>query len=411
MPTDAPAERIRACFYAFFPGGGIGRYTRELAKELGKRPDIEVEVACSPDFEWQDEDGYRSWPGLQTLSHRNPLIRKTRFLTGQFVSPRRLARHLASGEVDVLHFSNVNNLTFPFWRHRIARSGVPTVISVHDIQREKPILNRKWEDRQLKAVYRFADALFVHSKCQADELHKWADVPQDRIHVVPHGPYPHGSVTVDRNSLRRSLGIPQEANVGLFFGQIRDEKNLDGLLRAMAGGTESIHLIIAGRGNPRHREVTYYRRLANELNIEDRVTFLERFVDDEEVPDLFSTADWVALPYMESFTSQSGVLNVAAHYERPVLVSSAPVLKETVKSCDIGVACDGDSPGAIRRGMSSMQQRVATGYEHAFADYRRRYSWQANAAKTAGVYALLVAAKEQHQVMRETRREPSIKNA
>ena len=398
--TDFSVKRIHACFYAFFPGGGIGRYTRELAKELSKRPGLEVEVVCSPDFEWRDEDGYRSWSGLQTLSHRNPLIRKLRFLTGQFVSPRRLAGHLGSGEIDVLHFSNVNNLTFPYWRDRIAKSGIPTAISVHDIQREKPILNRKWEDSQLKAVYRFADALFVHSRSQADELEKWADVPEDRIHIVPHGPYPHGRASKDRDSVRRSLGIPQEANIGLFFGQIRDEKNLDGLLHAMAGGSNSVHLVVAGRGNPRHREVSFYRRLAKELNLGDRVTFLERFIDDEEVPDLFSAADWVALPYLESFTSQSGVLNVAAHYERPVLVSSAPVLKETVESCDIGVVCGGDSPDSIRVAMSAMQRRIDTRYEHAFAEYRRRYSWETNAAKTAAVYAALMQSKAHEQPRR-----------
>ena len=140
-----------------------------------------------------------------------------------------------------------------------------------------------------------------------------------------------------------------------------------------------------------HHDIDHYRQLASDLDVADRVTFVPRFIEDEEVGELFVASDWVALPYESDFTSQSGVLNVAAYYERPVLVSSAPVLRETVEACDIGVACSGDGPDALAAGIQSMHQRLEDGHSHAFKAYRDRFSWKENASRTLSVYRTLLS--------------------
>lgn len=377
---------LRVCFYAFFPGGGIGRYTDELATAMNRLPDVEVEVACSPDYEWRDTDAYRVWTGLQSLSHPVPTLRRARFLKGQFVNPLRFVARAKQTGADIVHFSNINHLTFPIWRGALQRSGIAVAATAHDVRRKKRMISRTWEDRQLKAFYRFADALFVHSEYQADELIKWAGVDSARVHVVPHGPYPHGAQRRSREVVRAELDLPQEACVALFFGQIRDDKNLDGFIQALRYTRDRVYCIVAGKPNTRHREVDYYRQLVRKGGLEDRVRFVVRHIGDDEVGELFAAADFAALPYHDSFTSQSGVLNVAVHYERPVLVSSAPVLSETVRQSGIGVICEGTDPQSLARGIDEISRLPLSEWNGAFDAYRSMYSWKQNGSSTIQVY-------------------------
>jgi len=382
---------LRVGFYIFFPGGGIGRYTHKLMTAMGQRSGVEVEAICTPDYEWAHADGYATWDGLASISHDIPTLRRWRFLKGQFVNPKRAIEHASSAGLDVLHLANINHLSFPYWRRRIEGTDVKIVASAHDVKRGKSIINRSWEDRQLKAFYRFADALFVHSEYQVHELTAFADVSTEHVYVVPHGPYAHGTVETSQAALREAWDLPSGRRVALMFGKIRDGKNLDGLLRALSRATPTPYLIVAGQEDGRHHGVDHYRQSASDLGIGDNVRFIPRRIDDDEVGELFVAADWIALPYQESFTSQSGVLNVAAHYERPVLVSSAPVLHETIQAYDIGVACSGDSPAALAEGIENMHQRLATGHAHDFEEYHEQFSWEENASRTVTVYRNLLS--------------------
>lgn len=386
LPMDKSTSPLRVGFYVFFPGGGIGRYTHELTITMAQHPSVEVEVICTPDYEWAQSDGYATWDELASISHDIATLRRWRFLKGQFVNPARAIDHALSKGLDILHLANINHLTFPFWRPKLEEADLSVVASAHDVKRRKSIVSRLWEDRQLKAFYQFADALFVHSDYQVRELAEFADVSREKIHVVPHGLYSHGAVEASRIDLREKWSLPENQRVALFFGQIRDEKNLGGLFRALRLTEQPVHLVVAGKGGGRHYGPDHYRQLASELDVANLVTFIPRFIEDEEVGELFCACDWVALPYKNVFTSQSGVLNVAAHYERPVLVSSSPVLHETVQACDIGVACSGDAPAALAAGIEAMHQRLASGHSHAFKEYRQRFSWNENARRTVDVY-------------------------
>ena len=394
-PQSAPVpdrtRPLRVGFYIFFPGGGIGRYTHHLMKVMGRHAGVEVEAICTPDYKWAQADGYATWEGLASISHDIPTLRRWRFLKGQFVNPTRAIDHAVDEGLDVLHLANINHLSFPYWRPKLGTAEVRVVASAHDVKRGKSIINRRWEDAQLKAFYRFADALFVHADYQVRELAEFAGVAQKKIHVVPHGLYAHGSVEASQTALRERWGLPSDQQVALFFGKVRDGKNLDGLLRALHLTGQPLHLVVAGREDGRHHDIDHYRQLASDLDVADRVTFMPRFIEDEEVGELFVASDWVALPYESDFTSQSGVLNVAAYYERPVLVSSAPVLRETVEACDIGVACSGDGPDALAAGIQSMHQRLEDGHSHAFKAYRDRFSWKENASRTLSVYRTLLS--------------------
>ncbi len=153
---------------------------------------------------------------------------------------------------------------------------------------------------------------------------------------------------------------------------------------------EDLHLVVAGRAGAKgHCTIDNYRALSRSLEISDSVTFIDGYILDSDIPDLFHLCDWVALPYRRHFTSQSGVLNVAAQYNRPVLVSSAPTFVETLDQCDIGVVTDADETARLKIGVEEIMNRVADGYEHTFEAYITQFGWAENAARTLDVYSSL----------------------
>ena len=381
---------MRISFYNFFHAGGIGRYTADLLGALARHEDLDIELMCTPQFRWQAIEGVEVWPGLFPITHSMPNLRRARFLLGNWISPRRALRRVNGRKADIIHFSEFNHLTYPFWRRRLKRTGAKVVVSVHDVARQKAILHRGWEDRNLIAFYRAADALLVHSPQQVKSLQAFAGVWADRIHLVPHGPVDYGPCKSSRQDLHRAYGVPESASVGLFFGQLRDEKNLEGLLEALSLTNRRVYLIVAGQAGSRHRSGAYYEALARQFGIADRVQFRWGHVPDAEVPRLFTVADWVALPYRRSFTSQSGVLNVAMQYERPVLVGTAPALAEAARSEDIGEAVRGESPEYLAGALERLLDRLEKPAAFDFAGYRARNSWAENARITADIYRSLV---------------------
>ena len=386
-------EPLHVCMYVFFPAGGIGRYADSLMKHLNAVSGLSGEVVCTPDFHWKGAEEYSVWPGLKSLSHPIPTIRRFRFLQGQFINPHRCIKHAVERGASIIHYANINHLTFPFWRGALEASGVGVAATVHDVLRST-IVNKQWEDKQLKAFYEFADILFVHSEYQAKALQEYADIPDKKIHVVPHGLYSHGVPRMDKEAARDHWNLPEDQQVALFFGQVREHKNLHVFLRAMKLSRHKIHLVVAGEAGGRNRKpIEYYHDIARSAGVEEQVTFICKYITEEEVATLFTASDWVALPYDHSFTSQSGVLNVAMHYERPVLVGTAPVLRETVTNYDIGIVSDADTNEAMARAIDKMAQSIADGYSYSLERYQNQVSWEVNAQRTFSAYQQVVTVR------------------
>ena len=385
---DAADRPLRVLFYLFFPsrGSGVARYTHQLLQALTAEKGIDPELACAPSFGWRDEAAYGVAPVLRELYHSNRFRRRLRFLAGQFANPLRMLRYAQSISADIVHFSNVTQLTFPLWGRRLDRLNVPIVATVHDAFRSRGLVHPAYDNAQLTRFYRRADALFVHSDQQAALLES-CGVPHDRIHLVVHGPYDYGSPTESRTALRQRYGLPPEKQVALFFGSVRDDKNLDLFLRAARSHQAKLHVLIAGRFNDRQRfGLQQCQGLVRDLGLSDSVTILPRHIPDEEVADLFTACDWVALPYGGQFSSQSGVLNVAAAYDRPVLVSGTGGMLQAIRACDIGVATVPDDVAALDVAMGELMARITGGCRFEYDRYRDLFSWQVCARSTMDVY-------------------------
>jgi len=175
--------------------------------------------------------------------------------------------------------------------------------------------------------------------------------------------------------------------VFLAFGFIRDNKNLDLVIRALVENPRAFLVVMGKAQSQKDKPVEFYRNLALELGVGERVRFFDEFVPDEKLAGYFAAADVVVLTYDKTFHSQSGVLNVAARARRPVLASAGESpLKECVEGFNLGVFVEPDDLDALKSGMACLinakcgMQNGKCG-EPDWEGYEAFASWDVNVGK------------------------------
>lgn len=152
--------------------------------------------------------------------------------------------------------------------------------------------------------------------------------------LSPHPIYDHYGESVTKKQAALKLGLHEEKPYILFFGFIRHYKGLDLLLEAFADKRLrkfSARLIVAGEfyENPQPYLETIIR-----LKLEGLVELRTGFIPDNEVRNYFSVADIVAQPYRSA--TQSGVSQIAYHFEKPMLVTNVGGLAEIIPHEKVG---------------------------------------------------------------------------
>lgn len=131
--------------------------------------------------------------------------------------------------------------------------------------------------------------------------------------------------------LRRRYGIPSDKPVVLFVGRLDKEKNLDLVVKASALALTKItfHLVIVGSG----AEMANLQSLVAQLGMADSVTFTG-FVSDEDLPNLYPTADCFVMAGTAEL--QSMVTMEAMATGLPVIAVDAVALPELVHDGENG---------------------------------------------------------------------------
>jgi glycosyltransferase involved in cell wall biosynthesis len=208
-----------------------------------------------------------------------------------------------------------------------------------------------------------ARGFVIHSESDREPLDARFGIGRRPVAVVPHGPYDHlapGSVigAADAPSAPSDEGICRL----LYFGVIRPYKGVEDLVRAFdLLAPEEIdrwHLTIVGET---WESWTEPLRLVAESRYRSRMTVVNRYVDDSEVPGIFGAADVVVLPYRRS--SSSGPLHIAMSAGLPVVVTRVGGLPEAVEGYEGAVTVPPGEPavllGAIRSAASRRGRRFA----------------------------------------------------
>ena len=249
---------------------------------------------------------------------------------------------------------------------------------MHDPVRDYVVGPAWWHEISVREGYSFLSEAFVHDDVSLKGLPAGQDLP---VTVIPHGPFVCVPASLSAAKVRAQLDLPPHSKVMIAFGYIRDTKNLDLIIRAMPAFPD-VYLLVAGRVSTEgQKPLHFYKNLAREVGVSDRCRWIDRFIDKEEVGNLFEASDLVLLTYSRSFRSASGVLNTAAAYQKPCLASAGQgSLATAVKKYNLGEWVEPDDPRSLAAGIARWLQEPP---QPDWKGYYRDHSWSRNAELVA----------------------------
>ena len=273
---------------------------------------------------------------------------------------------------------------------RIAKKNKYTrVISILDnvIPHEKRIGDKPFTKYFLGAV----DGFIAQSQSVADDLRKFDQ--KKPLEMQAHPLFDNFGDLLPREEALAKLGLDPDYRYLLFFGFIRDYKGLDLLIKAMTDERLKqlpIRVIVAGEYYANEAE---YEKLINETGIRDRLDLFNDFIPDEEVATYFSASDLVVQPYKHA--TQSGVTQIAYHFEKPMIVSNVGGLPEMVPHGKAGFVVE-PKPEAITDAIVEfMSQEDHAALIKGVRAEKAKYGWDKMVAKIDEVDRQVMASRGQ----------------
>ncbi len=249
---------------------------------------------------------------------------------------------------------------------RLKRAGIKTVaITDNIVPHEKHFYDRPMTRYFLKGIDRV-----VHMSSEVgQQLKEFNFKGENRF--SPHPIYDIYGQRVERELAAERLGLDPGERYALFFGFIRAYKGLDLLLDAWAMVGEKRKLIVAGEF---YEDKEKYLDQIERLGLSDKVILHDRYIAESEVALYFSVADLVVQPYRTA--TQSGITQIAYHFEVPMVVTAVGGLPEIVPHERVGYV--------VEREPRQIAQVVESFYsENRDADFREniredkaKFSWE-----------------------------------
>jgi D-inositol-3-phosphate glycosyltransferase len=217
-----------------------------------------------------------------------------------------------------------------------------------------------------------ADRLIVNTEYEAQQLVSLHHADPDRIDVVHPGVDLATFTPGDRMQARRALGLAADEKVIAFVGRIQPLKAPDVLLRAAAKLPGVRVLIAGGPSGSGLANPDGLVRLADELGITQRVTFLPPQTRDQLVG-VYRAADMMAVPsYAESF----GLVAVEAQAcGTPVVAAAVGGLPVAVRDRVSGVLVEGHDPDDWAAAMGGLFDRGPQTMRAAAIEHAATFSW------------------------------------
>lgn len=225
---------------------------------------------------------------------------------------------------------------------RIAkRNGVTRCIAlVHNMfPHEKSVLDKLFAPYFVKVQNGFV----ALSDAVVRDIHSLSKAPAV---ASPHPIYDHYGERMNKEEACRLLGLDVAHKYLLFFGLVRAYKGLDLLLDALAEIKDKhsdIQLLVAGEF---YEDEDKYRQQIKANGLEDRVIIRNEFIPDADLRKYFGVADLIVQPYKSA--TQSGVTQVAFHFEKPMLVTNVGGLGEIVHNGKMGYAVEPEAQAIAR---------------------------------------------------------------
>ena len=223
-----------------------------------------------------------------------------------------------------------------------------------------------------KYFVKSSDAFLTLSSSVLDDLKQFTDT-KEKI-FIPHPIYDSFGDIVEKSTAKEKLGLDENGKYLLFFGFVRKYKGLDIMLEVMADKRIQdlgVKLIVAGEFYDNKEEYIFQ---INSLNISDYVILRSDFIPEDQVKDYFCASDMITQTYRTA--TQSGVTQIAYHFERPMLVTNVGGLAEIVPHNKVGYVCDIDTKQIADYIVEFYTENKEKEFSDNTKEEKKRFTWK-----------------------------------
>lgn len=348
--------------------GGISHYTGLMYRELAKRHDVEM-ISYKmqyPTFLFHKEQ--------RDYGNDSFKIENTKYLlhTANPFNIIRTAHHIKRQKPDMVLVQWWHPYFAPcYWLLALFMGRQNLTFVCHNVfPHERFPMDRMLTRMTLKRGSHY----IVHAKAEGRELEQVRKNP-DYV-MTPHPTY--NAFRFEGMSMQQArdrLSIGRKDKILLFFGYVREYKGLKHLLRAMPSivrEKSDIHLWVVGEFGADRGE---YFDLIGELGIAEHVHVVDSYTPDREVEQYFAAADLVVLPYNSA--TQSGIVQVAYGFTKPVIVTNVGGLPDVVEDGRTGYVVEPGKPEEIAEAvLRFFREEQETVMKRNIEAEAYRFSWE-----------------------------------
>ncbi|MCW3121838.1 MAG: glycosyl transferase family 1 [Flavipsychrobacter sp.] len=236
------------------------------------------------------------------------------------------------------------------------------------IPHEKRPGDQQFTNYFIKAV----DAFVTMSKDVLKDVKTFTDKP---AYFTPHPVYDSYNEVVSKQEACAKIGLPDDKKYLLFFGFIREYKGLDLLLEAMADARirqAGIELIAAGEYYNKEVEANN-NSIIEKHQLQKTVHLRTDFIPNSEVRYYFSAADLVVQPYKHA--TQSGITQIAFHFEKPMVVTNVGGLAEVVPDGKVGFVAEPNPKSIADAILKFYEPNSIPGLHQHILNEKKKYMW------------------------------------
>ncbi len=347
--------------------GGISHYTGLLYRALHKKFDVSM---ISYSFQYpkllyqkqqkdESDDSFKVEAAKYWIHTANP------------INWFRSARNMKKEKADMIIIQWWHPYFAPcYWVISQILKKEKLIFVCHNVFPHERFVLDRW---LTKRVLRQGDAFIVHSASDGDDLKTVVKNPLFTQAVHPtYDIFKFDGISGEEARLR--LQIAKDQKVLLFFGFVREYKGLKYLLQALPlikNRMEDILLLIVGSFNNDKEE---YLELIRTHGLEENIRIVDGYIPNHEVEPYFAASDLVVLPYVSA--TQSGIVQIAFGFEKPVVVTDVGGLPDVVTDGRNGyIVAAGDAEPLAEAVVRYFRLEKAKEFTDCIKAEAERFSW------------------------------------
>ena len=350
--------------------GGIAAFTDRLATEF-VREGVDIEVVTFklqyPSFLFPGKTQYSDAKAPEGF----PIERKVNSIN--LLNWIKIGKEISKKNPDLVVFTYWMSFFAPCFSKiaKVVKQNHHTkcIGLIHNmIPHEKSLLDKMFAPRFVKSMDGFA----ALSKSVLDDVASLDKQNKPKC-FVPHPLYDHFGEIISREAAIKQLNLDPNYRYLLFFGLVRAYKGLDLLLDAFADERlrkYPVKLIVAGEF---YDDPKPYLEQVEKHGLSDFVIIKNQYISDCDVKYYFNASDIVVQPYKSA--TQSGVTQVAYHFEKPVLVTSVGGLGEIIPNGKVGYVVE-PNPSAVADALVDFYEKDrSVSFVEGVREEKKKYRW------------------------------------